>query len=156
MPRRPFGRDHHGEPGSEFLCFLKVLTLSAVVEDLHPVRISKMRVPPLVELLRITRVDQLASTSTLPRLAQGLVHRLGLVDRGGVPAEDLERDAREKPLTGRVALVTGASRRIAIGAAVVRRLVADGAAVLVHSWSPHDAEQPWGADHDGVETLIGG
>lgn len=36
-------------------------------------------------------------------------------------------------LQGRVALVTGASRRKAIGAALVRRLVADGAAVLVHS-----------------------
>jgi 3-oxoacyl-[acyl-carrier protein] reductase len=47
-----------------------------------------------------------------------------------------------RPLDGRVALVTGASRRIAIGAAIARRLVADGAAVLVHSWSPHDAEQP--------------
>jgi 3-oxoacyl-[acyl-carrier protein] reductase len=58
------------------------------------------------------------------------------------------------PLRGRVALVTGASRRIAIGAAVVRRLVADGAAVLVHSWSPADAEQPHGADVGGVEQLV--
>lgn len=46
-----------------------------------------------------------------------------------------------RPLTGREALVTGASRRVAIGQAVVRRLVADGAAVLVHSWSPHDVER---------------
>ncbi|MGK5111211.1 MULTISPECIES: SDR family oxidoreductase [unclassified Geodermatophilus] len=59
-----------------------------------------------------------------------------------------------RPLDGRVALVTGASRRIAIGAAVARRLVADGAAVLVHSWSPHDAEQPWGADPGGAEALV--
>jgi 3-oxoacyl-[acyl-carrier protein] reductase len=46
-----------------------------------------------------------------------------------------------RPLTGRVALVTGASRRVAIGQAVVRRLVADGAAVLLHSWSAHDVER---------------
>jgi 3-oxoacyl-[acyl-carrier protein] reductase len=58
-----------------------------------------------------------------------------------------------RPLDGRVALVTGASRRIAIGAALARRLVADGAAVLLHSWSPHDAEQPWGADPGGAEAL---
>ena len=38
-------------------------------------------------------------------------------------------------LEGRVALVTGVGRRIAIGAAIARRLVADGAAVFVHSWS---------------------
>ena len=56
-------------------------------------------------------------------------------------------------LDGRVVLVTGASRRIAIGAGVARRLVADGATVLLHSWSPHDAEQPWGADEGGVEAL---
>lgn len=58
------------------------------------------------------------------------------------------------PLAGRVALVTGASRRIAIGAAIVRRLVADGAAVLMHSWSPHDAEQPWGEDSGGSDALL--
>jgi len=59
-----------------------------------------------------------------------------------------------RPLEGRVVLVTGASRRIAIGAGVARRLVAGGAAVLMHSWSPHDAEQSWGADRDGPEALV--
>ncbi|HVN11502.1 MAG TPA: SDR family oxidoreductase [Kineosporiaceae bacterium] len=59
-----------------------------------------------------------------------------------------------EPLAGRVALVTGASRRIAIGAAVARRLGEDGAAVLVHSWLPHDAEQEWGADPGGADALV--
>jgi 3-oxoacyl-[acyl-carrier protein] reductase len=59
-----------------------------------------------------------------------------------------------QPLAGRVAVVTGASRRIAIGAAVVRRLASHGAAVLVHSWSPHDAAQPWGADEGGARALV--
>ena len=49
-------------------------------------------------------------------------------------------------LDGRVAVVTGVSRQAGIGFAVARRLLADGASVLCHSWSRHDAEQPWGAD----------
>ena len=53
-----------------------------------------------------------------------------------------------------MALVTGASRRIAIGAAVTRRLVADGAAVLVHGWEPYDADRPWGADRGGARALV--
>jgi 3-oxoacyl-[acyl-carrier protein] reductase len=57
------------------------------------------------------------------------------------------------PLTGRTVLVTGVSRRQAIGAGVARRLVSDGAAVLLHSWAPHDDEQPWGADRGGPEAL---
>lgn len=57
-------------------------------------------------------------------------------------------------LDGRVALVTGASRRIGIGQAIVRRLVAQGASVLVHAWSPHDAEQPWGAEPDAAAALV--
>ena len=55
---------------------------------------------------------------------------------------------------GRVALVTGVSRRQGIGFAVARRLLADGGHVVIHSWSPHDAEQPWGADADGVEGVL--
>jgi 3-oxoacyl-[acyl-carrier protein] reductase len=54
----------------------------------------------------------------------------------------------------RVAIVTGVSRRQGIGFAVARRLLADGARVLIHSWSAHDAEQPWGADAAGVEALL--
>src|SRR2546423_9797758 len=59
-----------------------------------------------------------------------------------------------KLLAGRVALVTGASRRIAIGAAVTRRLSADGADVLVHGWSLADAEQEWGVDEGGAAALV--
>lgn len=43
---------------------------------------------------------------------------------------------------------------MAIGAAIARRLSAEGAAVMVHGWSPADAEQPWGADADGPEALV--
>lgn len=57
-------------------------------------------------------------------------------------------------LQGRVVLVTGASRRIAIGAGVARRLVTDGASLVMHSWSAHDAEQPWGPDQGGPQSLV--
>jgi 3-oxoacyl-[acyl-carrier protein] reductase len=63
------------------------------------------------------------------------------------------------PLRGRVALVTGASRRAGIGYASCRRLAAYGASVFVHHFSPHDAAQPWGADEvsavvDGVRAEV--
>ncbi|MGA2009400.1 MAG: SDR family oxidoreductase [Solirubrobacteraceae bacterium] len=57
-------------------------------------------------------------------------------------------------LDGLVAVVTGASRRRAIGAAIARRLAADGASVLVHSWAAADAEQAWGHDRGGAEALV--
>jgi 3-oxoacyl-[acyl-carrier protein] reductase len=50
------------------------------------------------------------------------------------------------PLTGRVALVTGASRRAGIGYHVVQRLLGLGAAVVAHGYSPHDVTQLAGAD----------
>ena len=53
-----------------------------------------------------------------------------------------------------VVLVTGVSRRRGIGAGIVARLLADGAHVLAHSWSPADAEQPWGADPGEAEALV--
>lgn len=54
------------------------------------------------------------------------------------------------PLAGRVALVTGVSRRIGIAHAVAARLADRGATVFATGWSPHDAEMPWGADTDYV------
>lgn len=57
-------------------------------------------------------------------------------------------------LQGRVAVVTGVSRRAGIGFAIVRRLAALGADVFVQSFAPFDAEQPWGADQDGVAALL--
>jgi 3-oxoacyl-[acyl-carrier protein] reductase len=57
-------------------------------------------------------------------------------------------------LTGRVAIVTGVSRRAGIGFALVRELLAAGARVLAQSWTPHDADQSWGADPAGIAGVL--
>jgi 3-oxoacyl-[acyl-carrier protein] reductase len=56
-------------------------------------------------------------------------------------------------LTGRVAVVTGASRRQGIGAAICRMLASHGADILFTHWQSYDQEQPYGADLDGPEAL---
>ena len=60
------------------------------------------------------------------------------------------------PLRGRVALVTGVSRRAGIGYAIARRLAGLGASLVIHHYAPHDRDQPWGADPGGPEAVIGG
>lgn len=57
-------------------------------------------------------------------------------------------------LAGRVALVTGVSRRIGIADAIARRLADRGATVYATGWSPHDAEMPWGADDQRTATAL--
>ena len=52
-------------------------------------------------------------------------------------------------------MVTGVSRRQAIGAAVARRLAADGASVFLQSWSAYDRQTAWGADPNGPDELVG-
>ncbi|WP_332838953.1 SDR family oxidoreductase [Nocardia bovistercoris] len=54
--------------------------------------------------------------------------------------------SQSRALAGRVAVVTGVSRRRGIGFAVARRLAAMGAELYLTHWAPHDAQQPWGAD----------
>jgi 3-oxoacyl-[acyl-carrier protein] reductase len=71
-----------------------------------------------------------------------------------VTAPDPSRPAAGRPLAGRVALVTGVSRRVGIGLAVARRLAALGAGLFVTSWTAHDREQPWGADPGGLDAVL--
>lgn len=55
----------------------------------------------------------------------------------------------------RTTLVTGVSRRRGIGFAIAQRLLRDvGARVFAHSYAPYDATQPWGADPDGINTVL--
>jgi 3-oxoacyl-[acyl-carrier protein] reductase len=56
-------------------------------------------------------------------------------------------------LTGRVAVVTGASRRQGIGAAVCRMLASHGAEILFTHWQAYDQAQAYGADPDGPDAL---
>jgi 3-oxoacyl-[acyl-carrier protein] reductase len=46
------------------------------------------------------------------------------------------------PLAGRVALVTGVSRRVGIGFAVADRLAALGADLFIHGFARYDATHP--------------
>lgn len=57
-------------------------------------------------------------------------------------------------LSGRVAVVTGASRRQGIGAAICRALAANGADVFFTHWQPYDRTMEWGADADGPAALL--
>jgi 3-oxoacyl-[acyl-carrier protein] reductase len=60
------------------------------------------------------------------------------------------------PLRGRVALVTGVSRRAGIGYAISRRLASLGASLFLHHYAPHDRDQPWGADPAGPHAVVDG
>ena len=74
------------------------------------------------------------------------------------PAEPTPGQLRRDPfpLRGRVAVVTGVSRRAGIGYAIARRLAALGASLFLHQYAPHDHDQPWGADPGGPQAVIAG
>ena len=56
-------------------------------------------------------------------------------------------------LHGRIALVTGASRRVGIGAAICRELATAGADVFFSHWGQYDQEMGY-ADPDGPAALL--
>lgn len=56
-------------------------------------------------------------------------------------------------LTGRVAIVTGASRRQGIGAAICRALASHGADILFTHWQPYDGAHGSGINAEGPAEL---
>ena len=54
---------------------------------------------------------------------------------------------------GRIAIVTGASRRQGIGTAVCRALAANGIDIFFTHWSTYDHSMPWGAEEDWPALL---
>ena len=59
-----------------------------------------------------------------------------------------------KPLTGRVALITGVSRKQGIGFGIAQRLAQAGADLFLHGYGDYDSQQRWGADKHGMEGIV--
>lgn len=57
-------------------------------------------------------------------------------------------------LEGQVAVVTGASRKIGIGAAIARELAAGGANVFITYFRPYDLTMPWGVQSQEPDDLL--
>lgn len=57
-------------------------------------------------------------------------------------------------LHGSIAIVTGASRKIGIGAAIARALAEIGADLFITYYRPYDATMPWGSTAQEAEALI--
>ncbi len=58
-----------------------------------------------------------------------------------------------QPSPRKLAIVTGASRRRGIGAAVCRALAGAGIDVFFTHWSPYDRLMPWGAEENEPDFL---
>jgi len=84
-------------------------------------------------------------------------HFAWLADVRGDPGSDLYSPLAlpmNIDLSGRIAVITGASRRIGIGSAVARTLAAAGADLLLTYFLPYDQRMPWGSQPGEVEALL--
>ncbi|MCC5622413.1 SDR family oxidoreductase [Nostoc sp. CHAB 5715] len=57
-------------------------------------------------------------------------------------------------LSGKVALVTGVSRHMGIGAAIAHSLAASGANIFTTYYRPYDKLMPWGSNFHEAEEII--
>ena len=60
----------------------------------------------------------------------------------------------DKPLSGKVAVVTGVTRSIGIGKAVATRLAIAGASIFTTYYRPFDQEMPWGVSAGEPEQIL--
>lgn len=56
-------------------------------------------------------------------------------------------------LKGKVAVITGASRRKGLGAAICRALAGEGADIFFTYWVSYDEQMPWGGNDEEQEQL---
>lgn len=59
-----------------------------------------------------------------------------------------------KVLQGKIAIVTGASRRIGIGSAICQALAEAGADIFFTYWQPYDRTMEWGEDRNWPVQLV--
>jgi 3-oxoacyl-[acyl-carrier protein] reductase len=59
-----------------------------------------------------------------------------------------------KPLAGKLALVTGVSRQVGIGAAIAEGLARAGADIFLTYFQPYDAQMPWGSRPDDIAHIL--
>jgi len=57
-------------------------------------------------------------------------------------------------LSGKIALITGASRKIGIGSAIALQLARSGADIFLTYYRPYDSQMAWGSRPEEVETLL--
>lgn len=67
--------------------------------------------------------------------------------------EDVDLGMPPEGLRGKIAIVTGVSRRQGIGAAVCRAFAQCGADLLFTHWRQYDREMPYGPDEDGPAVI---
>ncbi len=58
-----------------------------------------------------------------------------------------------KSLKGKTAIITGASRKKGIGAAIAQKFADHGANLLLASWPTYDQEMPWGGSENEVSEI---
>jgi 3-oxoacyl-[acyl-carrier protein] reductase len=66
----------------------------------------------------------------------------------------MNQDVNGRELEGRVALITGVTRRAGIGAAIARELANAGAKLFIAFFRKYDQRQPWGLEESETDALL--
>ena len=76
------------------------------------------------------------------------------MDEAAFQKAEATRVMNNRELTGRIALVTGVTRRAGIGAAIARELGRAGARLFVTFFRHYDRQQVWGVEPNEPESLL--